>query len=100
MASSKQLPTTSRIGAYGVLSIPPGGSINLSGVTQVVERISCRGTSGTLNLNWPGGGLTQPLGAGGPFEYNVCGRYNFDGTFNIDCSLVVGGETIVEFVSL
>jgi hypothetical protein len=100
MAASKQIPTTSRVGAYSVLSIPAGGSANLSGQGQVVERVICRGTGGTLNLNWPGNGLSQPLSAGAPFEYNVLGRYNFDGTFNVDCSTVTGGETIVEFVAL
>lgn len=100
MAANKQVPTTSRPGAYSVLSVPPGGAVNLSGSGQVVERITCHGTGGTLNLNWPSNGLTQPLGAGGPFVYEVLGRYNFDGTFNVDASLVTGGETIVEFVSL
>lgn len=100
MAASKQIPTTSRVGAYSVLSVPAGGSVNLTGQGQVVERITCRGTGGTLNLNWPSNGLSQPLAAGAPFVFEILGRYNFDGTFNVDASAVTGGETIVEFVSL
>lgn len=100
MASSKQLPTTSRTGAYGVLSVPAGGAVNFSGQTQVVERIVCYGTAGTLELNWPGGGLSQPMVGGAPITLNVLGRYDFAGTFSVDCSGLAGGETIVEFVSL
>lgn len=102
MASRKQPSLSARVAGWNVQAVVAGGNGVFGGSSRVVKRITVSAAAtGSLRLLWNNGSsaVFVVTGSGG-FTLEPQGQYDWDYDFTVDCGLVVGATTLVEFCEL